>query len=641
MKAFWSKEARPQTIFILLFSLQCFFVSSIFSQNNFEKALAARRQTLLESLVEKESTPSFAAVTARYVTDERIPEANKMLSQLLRQSSGDPVYGFNLIATYLFGQRNMPDSLRENIRRIFSTNAFLRGDSEDNQLRYYSAILLAAQTWPEMAPAQWFNGKSSTDNWREASSFLINWMDNLVVYGQTQFDSPELLPSFVACLELLHEHVADGLPFAGVDDKVIRAANHETTSSNLRVRTSMMLDLLLIDFALEQIDGIYAGAHSYDTEPAAYSPRQSANAALFWLYFGMGEMKPTTEALISALSGYNVPEGIYALATNRDPLGGYVHRERKRVRNQLRNSYERNTSVYKYAYITRDYILGSVPGGLLSPLQQHTWDLTYLSPKDPRPTLFVMHPYYDRRELGAFYVDEPALLADELAKFKGQYHRDDKLVGGSPYEQIFQHRNTLIALYNIPAEVQFGHISGFFSAGLQDWNELEADGMSHDPEWLFCRAGNTFIAFRPLQEFRVNRMEEGWRYASEGRRNGVILEVSTPEESKTFEEFKRRIREESKVEFKEENHLVKVKYITVYGDRMEFAFNGNGSIERFLNELPFKYDNWPIFDNPFIKYNESKRVLQLRVKNKWRALDFMNWTVSERAGSFTEELGKW
>ncbi|MCG3121001.1 MAG: hypothetical protein ALAOOOJD_03929 [bacterium] len=641
MQSIWRKEARLQSLNIFLFFSSFIFVSGAFPQKDFEKALAERRQILIAHLVEKESTPSFTAVTARYAANERLAEANRMLSQLLQQPSGDPVYGFNLIATYLFGQHNMPDSLREKVRKVFSANAFLRGDSEDNQLRYYATLLLAAQTWPEMPAEQWFNGKSAAENWREAAAFVVAWMNNNVTYGQAQFDSPELLPAFVACLELLHEYVADEAPFGELEKKIVTTTKSKVAAPNLRTRISMMLDLLLIDFALEQIDGIYAGAHSYDTEPAVYSPRQSANAALFWLYFGMGEMKPTMEALVSAMSGYNVSDAVYALATNRDPLGGYAHRERKRVRNQLRNSYERTTAVYKYAYITRDYILGSVQGGLLSPLQQHTWDLTYLSPQDPRPALFVMHPFFDPRELGAFFVDEPALLFDELNKFKGRYNQGDKLVGGSPYEQIFQHRNTLIALYNIPEKVQFGHISGFFSKGLQDWNELDADGLSHDPEWLFCRAGNTFIAFRPLQEFRVNPMEGGWRYISESRQNGVILEVSTPEESKNFEEFKRRILEVSKVDFKAGDNSVKVKYTTAYGDRMEFVYDGNSStIARLLNDLPFKYDNWPIFDNPYIKYDETKRLLQVRVKNKWRALDFTNWTVSERAGSFTEELGR-
>jgi hypothetical protein len=134
-------------------------------------------------------------------------------------------------------------------------------------------------------------------------------------------------------------------------------------------------------------------------------------------------------------------------------------------------------------------------------------------------------------------------------------------------------------------------------------------------------------------------MEGGLRYISEGRRNGVILEVSTPEESKTFEEFKRRVQEVAKVEMQEDGKRLKVKYTTSYGDRMEFAFDpSTGTVERYFNEFPVRFDNWPLFENPFIKYYESKRVLQLRVKKKWRALDFKNWTINERPGSFTEEL---
>ena len=639
MKSSWRKEARKQIWFIFFWIV--IFSTAAATQENFEKELAARRQALLTHLVEKESAPSFAAVMARYAANERVSEASRMLSQLLRQPSGDPAYGFNLMATYLYGQRNMPDSLREKVQRNFSSNALLRGDSEDNQLRYHATLLLAAQTWPELTAQQWFNGKSSAENWREAESFLMSWMENNAAYGQTQFDSPELLPAFIACLELLHEFAANEPLFPLTNGHAQNTINRKPATVHWQTRVSMMLDLLLVDFALEQIDGIYAGAHSYDTEPAVYSPRQSANAALFWLHFGAGAMQPTMEALVSALSGYQVSEAVYALATKRDPLGGYVHRERKRVRNQLRTSYDRTSAVYKYAYITRDYILGSMPGGLLAPMQQHTWDLTYLAPHDPRPTLYVMHPYFDQRELGAFFIDEPALLFDELNKFKGRYSHGDKLVGGSPYEQIFQHRNTLLALYNIPENVQFGYIAGFFSDSLENVEGLEADGLSHDPAWLFGRAGHTFIAFRPLQEFRFNKMDGGLRYLSESRRNGIILEISTPEESKSFEEFKRRILQVSKVEFKEDNELVRLKYTTAYGDRLEFTYDGRAeTVARFLNDLPFKFEHWPVFDNPYIKYDEAKRILQIRSKNKWRALDFVNWTVSERAGSFTEELGK-
>jgi hypothetical protein len=624
----------------MLVTVLCFLGGSVFSQTNIEKALSERRQSLLEYLVEEESAPSFAAVAARYATNERIAEANAMFSQLLRQPSNEASYCFNLTATFLLGQRSMPDSLRKKVQRIFSTHAFLRGEGEHNHLMYYVSILLAAQNWPEMTAEQWFNGKSSAENWREARAYIANWMEKTMTHGQVQFDSPALLPSFVASLELLHEFVVDDHPLASANGNAHHLADGKNAVANLRVRAGMMLDLLLIDFALEHIDGLYAGGHSHDTEPEVYSPRQSASAALSWLYFGTGEMKPTLEALFSALSGYSVPQLVFDLATNRDPIGGYVHRERKRVGSLQRKNREASATVYKYAYITRDYILGSVQGGLLYPMQQHSWDLTCRAPKDRHPTLFVMHPYYDKHELGTFYAEESSLLLEELTKFKSRYAQSDKLVGGSPYERIFQHRNVLIALYNIPEGVRFGYLNGFFSEDLQDFILARSDGSQHPAEWIFCRTGNTYIALRPLQPFRFERMDGGLRFISEGRRNGLILEVSTPEESQNFEEFKRRVREVGKLEMRESGNQIRVKYITTYGDRMEFNYDsGLGTVERYLNEYPIAIAEWPLFENPFIKFDESKRLLKLRVKNKWRVLDFLNWTVSEREVSITDELG--
>ena len=50
---------------------------------------------------------------------------------------------------------------------------------------------------------------------------------------------------------------------------------------------------------------------------------------------------------------------------------------------------------------------------------------------------------------------------------KKSYDSPDKLVGGSPYEQIFQDQDTVIALYDIPPGARFPHINGFFSKDLQ------------------------------------------------------------------------------------------------------------------------------------------------------------------------------
>jgi hypothetical protein len=92
---------------------------------------------------------------------------------------------------------------------------------------------------------------------------------------------------------------------------------------------------------------------------------------------------------------------------------------------------------------------------------------------------------------------------------------------------------------------------------------------------------------------------------------------------------------------KETGKQIQVKYTTTYGDRMEFKYDSSSeTVERYLNDYPVKLADWPLFENPFIKFDEAKRLLTLRAKNKWRALDFLSWRVSERKASLSDDLVK-
>ncbi len=117
------------------------------------------------------------------------------------------------------------------------------------------------------------------------------------------------------------------------------------------------------------------------------------------------------EIAFGALSGYHPPEMIVRIATDRSVP--YVHRERKRVRNVIRFGDELNPPVYKYTYMTADYVLGSLQGGILQPFQQHTWDVTYVSSK-PYNTVFTVHPSWSSRELGMFFPEELNVLAEDV-----------------------------------------------------------------------------------------------------------------------------------------------------------------------------------------------------------------------------------
>ncbi len=167
-----------------------------------------------------------------------------------------------------------------------------------------------------------------------------------------------------------------------------------------------------------------------------------------------------------------------------------MHRERKRVRNVIRFGSEKNPPVYKYTYVTKDYGIGSLQGGILQPIQQHTWSVRYLYGR-PYTTIFGLHPYWSSWELGMFFPEELKPLIADVTASKSTYNNPDKWTGGSPFERTFQVKNTLLVLYDIPGGTMTEHIDGFFPRNLEE-RIVDPSG------WILCKAGDTYVGWYPL-----------------------------------------------------------------------------------------------------------------------------------------------
>lgn len=579
-----------------------------------KREFEARAQTLLAYYVEKETRANFAAVAARYATGERINEAHRMLAQLLRAPQNEPAYTFGLMAAYSYGRQNLTPALAAQVKAVLGKIAPVHDFSEHEQHLYFAALLLAAETWPEMTAEEWFNGKSSAANLREAQQYFAAWFEKLVTEGQSEYDSPQFMPAVFATLAVLHEFTRD---------------------DGLRQRLGIALHLLMIDFAAEHMGGLYGGAHAGTAIAAAMAPREAPSAGFSWLYLGVGRLVPTAELLFASLSSYQMPNIVHLLAKRRDPIGGFVHVERKRRFPSLRYDNDAAAPVCKYTYVTRNYILGSVPGGALAPRGQLSWQLIYRARHDPRPVMFITTPSVSGRDLAKFNAAEPRLLEAEARARHAASTPAQAFAGTSNFERLFQHRNVLLGLYGAADSLQPVKIVGFLSQGL-DTLLLPA---AQQPDWIFAQAGETYLALLPLQPFRLENHAEGRWLISESRRNGFVLEISSPIESKNFAEFQRRIRQETKVDRSPFAEKLKLKYTTIYGDVLEFAFNpANGLAERFLNGKPVVEKDCALFDSPLLKhFPDSKRVV-LRFKNEWLELNCEKWEMQEHINTITEEL---
>ncbi len=575
-------------------------LSQQMSREGYLKAYADRA-AYVTAAFDTASNASFNTIATRYAHNSDIGLADSMLLEVLKDPKGDMFWMFPCMNAYLQGKEKMSPAAKSAVRTAWKTYAPYRGDTENHWAMYYASLFIAAEQWPGLPGSEWYNGRSSDENRMEAKEYIIHWIKVTTTIGQGEFDSPDYFPEYMNAMLLLAEFAQD---------------------PQMKQRGLMMLDYILVDFAAEHLEGQYLGGFSRIYEPAVYKPLNSVASAFAYLYFGTGQPSQTGWLTYAALSSYRLPQIIYNIATDRSRP--YVERERKRVRNVIRFGEEKNPPVYKYTYITKDYGIGSLQGGILQPIQQHTWGVRYTYGY-PYTTIFGLHPYYSSLELGMFFPEELKPLIADVVASKGTYNNPDKWTGSSPYERTFQYLNTLVVLYDIAPGTSTGHIDGFFPANLEQ-RLVDSSG------WIICKAGDTYVGWYPLQDYEwiagksPDQKEENdfWRLRSHKLQNGYVIEVRSKSEIGSFETFAGRLR----------SHVpkgvlspgaVSVRYTTLDNEKMFFAFPDI----RKLNGKTIDLSKTKLFDSPFLHAEVGSEMLSLTYKNLRRVLDFKNLRIVE------------
>ena len=258
--------------------------------------------------------------------------------------------------------------------------------------------------------------------------------------------------------------------------------------------------------------------------------------------------------------------------------------------------------------MTKDFALGSLDGGLQQPIQIHTWDVTYLDDDGKPDNLFCLHPYYSSKELGMFFPEELKLMVAEVTKSKGTYNKEDKWTGGSPYERTFQHRNTIIVLYDLAEDTPWKHIDYYFPKSLSRREEDESG-------WIFAQGGQTYIAVRPFKPGEWREEDHCFRYRSPHLKNGVVTTVFPATDFASWDEFKEKIRS-TRIDLSKLDSHVEATYTTLAGDRMRFRFPDT----RILNGKKIDLSGTPLFDSPYLQGNDG--ILKIHHGGEERVIDF-------------------
>ncbi len=569
------------------------------------RAFQARRDSLIDFYANRIPAHdlnhgSYLDIAAKLYRNQDSAWIEARIDSLSRRPVGDVFWMYSITTAIFAGQNRLSPTTQAKLRALWQHYMPYRGDTENHWAMYYSTLYLISQLYPDDPAASWFTGKSAQENAREAREYLLHWMNLTTTIGQGEYDSPDYFGVFIVPMAQLYAWARD---------------------PEMKIRARMMLEYLIADFAAENLGGLYVGAHSRTYPHAVKEQWRAPSSAFAWLLWGNTPFKARGEALILALSGFTPPEILYRIATERQQP--YVHRELKRTRHRMRFSEVKNAPVYKYTFMRPEYAIGSSQGGLLQPIQQHTWDLTWAVP-DPRGshnTFFTIQPHSSPRELGMYFAEHLGFITELVVRSKTTYDSPDKWTGGSPFEQVFQHRDVVITLTDIEPGAKFPHFDAFFS---KDLSRREVD----DSGWIFCRGGEAFFAYYPLAKGTwIAEADSSWRLRSFSLKNGGILQAAPAAMFPSWQAFKQAVRAlplHTRTE-----PVPAVRFTTLEGDRLEMRYGASPT----LNGKPVDYSAWPLFDSPFMHAEPGSRKLTLRFGRHERILDFNTLTITERVRS--------
>ncbi len=588
-------QTRQRIILRVLIALFLLSAPITARSSSFEE----RRRRILEQIASQEAGGGFAAVSARLALRRDLRRARSNFWALLNAPSGDMFFVLPMMGTYLYGYHDWDDAIHRKVRHVWKTYLPYRGDTENHWVMWHTALLLAAQTWPDLPANEWANGRSSQENYRDAREYLDFWFQTVTTLGQGEFDSPDYLDKFIAPLCLLYDFAEDSL---------------------LRRKAEMALHWLLADYAIDYLDGAYTGGHSRIYDAHLLDPMRDPARGIGYLYFGASQFPQEAWfglTVYCALSSYRVPAVIQRLATDR--RRPFFARERKRVRNIIRFGRERNPPVYKANYMSMHFSLGSVDGGLQQPIQLHTWDVTYLLDEGRCDNLFSLHPYFSARELAMFFPEPVKILVQDIIKSKTTYSQEDKWTGGSPYERTYQHQNTIIVLYALAPNTPYRHMDYYFPKTLSR-REVDSSG------WIFAQGGKTFIAVRPFQPGHWREEKTAFRFRSPHLKNGHVTVAFEADAFSSWKAFKTVIRG-THLDLSALESRTEVRYITLDGDTLRFRFPD----QRWLNGRTVDLSETPLFDGPYLQGDSG--VLRIMHGGETLILDFNKPEIRyEKAG---------
>jgi len=518
--------------------------------------------------------------------------------KLLNDAINDPIHWgcfnvYSIMDAILRIGDQLPPQLIEKAKFQLATHfGEDKGFTENHKLQYRTARYLFGQTWPE-GPI-FADGMTPLEAMQEAQNWVDDWIDRTVSAGQLEFDSVNYHSLYYLCMTTIYDFAKDPL---------------------MKRKAWMMMQILIADWAPEYLKGNWIGAHSREKYNQVIHTILNCGVSIpfGYLFFGDSHYHPELEETyyvgLAAVQGFRPLALLGNIATDRSQP--YIHKETKAPR----QGFGINTSdlpTWKYSYVTKDYALGSSYGDITA-VENHRWDITWVSEKDGS-TCFFINPSYSKEQLLKYFDDDPDKIVDNIVRQRPYYKDPNKWIEGSPFEELFQHENTIIALYDIPEKERNGRVNGFYS-------KIIEERIQDQSGWLFCQTDSIYFAVRMLTEFEWHEEKDHFQVTMNNRRTGVIMEVAQQAEFSSFEAFQNRIKNNDLFIEMNKLHIV---YRNSRGDNLDFTYPD----KRKLNGKEIAFENWPLFSGPFVNAKKGTKIIEIKYGREKVILDFNDFSVN-------------
>lgn len=588
-------------VFLLLlsiFSSISLGQSKYLNSRDYYKQLEERRQNILHAMTGMTWMDGYDHRLRIYLGITKLATGvdEKVGLKFLWDAVNDSVHwgSFNVYSTMeailRLGDKLPAEFVEKAKYRLASKFGEDKGFTENHKLQYRTARYFYGQTWPNGPTLA--DGMTPLEAKQEGEDWIYDFIERTVTVGQLEYDSVNYHQMYLLCFATLYDFAEDLL---------------------MRRKAWMMMQLLLADWAPEYLKGNWIGAHSREKYNQVLHTVLNCGVAipLGYLFFGDSyfhpELPETYYVSLVAVQGFRPLPILGDIATDRSKA--YIHKETKAPR----RGFGINTSdlpTRKYSYVTKDYALGSSFGDITA-VENHRWDLTWISEKDGS-TCFFINPSFSKKQLLKYFDDDPDKILDNIIRQRPYYKDPNKWIEGSPFEEVIQHENTLIALYDIPKDEKNQHVNGFFSKNIEE--RIAENG------WIFCSSDSVYFAVKTFTKGKWHEEKDHFRLALNNPKTGVIMEVAQKKEFPSFAAFQNKIKSNSlKIDLKK----LQVNYTNFRGAQLEFTYPD----QRFVNGEKIIFENWPLFGGPFVNSKVGSKIITIQYGKEKVILDFNDYSV--------------